>query len=124
PDARAHRGDDPLRLLPLEPAGSLDRGLHGRESSWLASRAAAGPGGAGTQRGRPRRPLSRLNRPASSGGADGLAWGRARRVGRRLRGGARRVLELLLGAEQSVQDLLAQTLAEGQGKHAADEAQD
>ena len=31
-DARAHRGDDPLCLLPLEPPRRLDRSLHGGEA--------------------------------------------------------------------------------------------
>src|SRR5215210_425590 len=65
--------------------------------------------------------------PSSPPAFGTLRLGRRARGGRRLRrrrgGGGRGVLELLLGAEKRVQDLLAQALGEGEREPAADETE-
>ena len=105
-DARAHRLDDALGLLALDRArcwvaASMARSLAGRpaESGQRARHDEGRPGG----------------RPCRDLGTRGVGYefedsGLAGR-GRRRRGG-RRVVELLLGAEQRVEDLVAQALAQ------------
>ena len=115
-DAGAHGRDDPLGLLALEPSVVVSTEASiARESSWPASQRRQCAAAPGKQRGRRRRPLSRFETVArvrscpraDPGSRSRWAW---------LRGGARRVLELLLGAEQRVQHLLAQALAQGEGE--------
>ena len=87
-----------------------------RDLSWPASRGARSarkraPRGAPSLRSDSRSRVS-LRPPASSRSSS--SWSSIRR-------GARRVLELLLGAEQRVEDLLAQTLAQCEGEPGAHE---
>src|SRR3954452_15296269 len=80
------------------------------ESSWTASHR----GSAARRRGAGGAPSKRAIRWGPLGGADRFARSRFRR-------GRCRVLELLLGAEQGVEDLLAETLAQGKGQTRANE---
>ena len=91
-DARAHRLDDPLRLLSLEPARGLDRCLHrgailaGRPTT-RAGHSAIRPSvrqahlqdGGRIHEGRPKAPLEALASPGPPGGAHRFARSRFRR---------------------------------------------